>query len=42
MEHITVKNETLDKVYNAIKKHELEEVSFEFLPKAPQTYQTLP
>ena len=31
MEHITTKIETLDKVYNAIKKHNMEEVSFEFL-----------
>ena len=31
MEHITAKVETLDKVYNAIKKHEMKEVSFEFL-----------
>ena len=31
MEHITTKVETLDKVYNAIKKHDMKEVSFEFL-----------
>jgi len=31
MEHITTKVETLDKVYNAIKKYQMEEVSFEFL-----------
>jgi tRNA U54 and U55 pseudouridine synthase Pus10 len=31
MEHITVKRETLDKVYKAIKKHEMKEITFEFL-----------
>ena len=31
MEHITVKRETLDKVYKAVKKHEMKEITFEFL-----------
>ena len=31
MDHITTQIETLDKVYNIIKKHEMQEVSFEFL-----------
>lgn len=31
MEHITVKRKTLDKVYKAIKKHEMKEITFEFL-----------
>ena len=31
MEHITTKRETLDKVYAQIKKHDMKEVSFEFL-----------
>ena len=31
MEHITVKREILDKVYKAIKKHEMKEITFEFL-----------
>ena len=30
MEHITVKRETLDKVYKAVKKHN-KEITFEFL-----------
>jgi len=31
MEHITVKRETLDKVYTAVKKHKMKEITFEFL-----------
>lgn len=31
MEHITVKRETLDKVYKAVKKHDMKEITFEFL-----------
>ena len=31
MEKITIKTETLDKVYKAVKKHKMNEVSFEFL-----------
>ena len=31
MEYITVKRETLDKVYKAVKKHDMKEITFEFL-----------
>ena len=31
MKHITVKRETLDKVYKAVKKHDMKEITFEFL-----------
>ena len=31
MEHITVSRETLDKVYRAVKKHKMKEITFEFL-----------
>lgn len=31
MEHITVKRETLDKVYKAVKKLNMKEITFEFL-----------
>ena len=31
MEHITVKRETLDKVYRVVKKHKMKEITFEFL-----------
>ncbi len=31
MEHITVKRETIDKLYKQIKKHDMKEISFEFL-----------
>lgn len=31
MEHIVVKRETVDKVYKAIEKHNMKEITFEFL-----------